>query len=152
LSLEFLGLCSVSHINEVSSRIFSAPVALNKKNDTEPKYAQALALSCSVQEGVELRAERLTERGRDGGEFLREFEECVAQTGAQTRSRKQRPQTLGSAVEAIGEDPFDPIRRFLLQRGALKRAIGLRKGHRTGVRGVPQVPHHAALDNRGQIH
>src|SRR5262249_35108573 len=39
LSLEFLGLCSVSHINEVSSRIFSAPVALNKKNDT---YAQIL--------------------------------------------------------------------------------------------------------------
>src|SRR5215831_16284126 len=34
LSLEFLGLCSVSHINEVSSRIFSAPVALNKKNDS----------------------------------------------------------------------------------------------------------------------
>src|SRR5262245_13664738 len=37
LSLEFLGLCSVSHINEVSSRIFSAPVALNKKNDNTIK-------------------------------------------------------------------------------------------------------------------
>src|SRR5215813_15552176 len=42
------------------------------------KYAQAFALACPVPQGVELGAERLAERGRDGREFLWEFEEGVA--------------------------------------------------------------------------
>jgi hypothetical protein len=89
------------------------------------KHAQAFALSGPVPQGVELGAERLTERGRDGHEFLREFEERMAQAGAEAHSRKQRPQTFVGAVEAIGEDPFDPVRRLLLERRALKLAIGL---------------------------
>ena len=59
--------------------------------------------------------------------------------------------TLGGAVEAIGEDPSDPIRRLLLGRRALKLAIGLRKGHRTGLRGVAQMPEHAPTDNGRQV-
>ena len=66
------------------------------------KHTQALALSRPVQQGVELCAQDLTDRRRDRREFLWEFEERVAQAGAETRARKQRPQTLGGAVEAIG--------------------------------------------------
>src|SRR5438874_3094128 len=83
---------------------------------------------------------------------LWELEERVAQAGAQARPREQRPQTPGGAVEAIGEDPFDPIRRLLLRRGALKLAIGLGKGRRACLLSVPEMPEHAATDNRGQIH
>src|SRR5215471_14175658 len=101
---------------------------------------------------MELRAECLTERGRDGGEFLREFEERVAQTGAEARSRKQRPQTPGGAVEAIGEDPFDPVRRLLLRCGALKLTIGLCKGNHACLCGIAEMPEHPAMDNRWQIH
>jgi hypothetical protein len=38
--------------------------------------------------------------------------------------REQRPHTFDRAVEAIGEDPPDPIRRLVLERGALKLLIG----------------------------
>ena len=78
--------------------------------------------------------------------------ERVAEAVAQARPRKERPHTLGGAVKAIGEDPFDPIRRLLLGGRALKLAIGLGKGRRTGLLGVAQMPEHAATDNRGQIH
>jgi hypothetical protein len=49
----------------------------------------------------------LTERRRDGHEFLRELEERVAQAGAQAHPREQGAQTFRGAVEAIGEDPSD---------------------------------------------
>ena len=42
------------------------------------KYAQALALPRSILQGVELRAQRLAHRGREGHQFLRELEERVA--------------------------------------------------------------------------
>src|SRR5262249_40193975 len=50
---------------------------------TQGEHAQAFALACPVPQGVQLGAERLAERGRDGGEFLREFEERVAQASAE---------------------------------------------------------------------
>ena len=53
---------------------------------TQGKHAHACALSCPVPQGVELGAERLTERGRDGHEFLRRFEERLAQAGPQAHS------------------------------------------------------------------
>src|SRR5438552_19115466 len=52
---------------------------------TERKYAQALALARPGEQGVELRAERLAHWRRDGGQFLRELDERVAQADAQTR-------------------------------------------------------------------
>src|SRR5215831_1620648 len=52
------------------------------------KHAQALALSRPVEQGVELGAERLTDRRCDGREFLWEFEERVAEAEAETCSRK----------------------------------------------------------------
>ena len=48
----------------------------------------------------------------------------MAQAVAQACPREQRPHTLGGAVEAIGQDAADPIRRLLLERGALKLLIG----------------------------
>src|SRR6266446_130642 len=41
------------------------------------KHAQTLALARSVQQGMELGTECLTDRGRDGHEFFRELEERV---------------------------------------------------------------------------
>ncbi len=76
----------------------------------------------------------------------------MAQAVAQARSRKERPHTLRGAVEAIDEDPFDPVRRLLLGRHALKLNIGLRKGGGTGVLGISQVPNRPATDNRRQVH
>src|SRR5262249_30021514 len=79
------------------------------------KHPQTLALARPVEQGVELRAQRLAHWGRDGHEFLRELEERVAQAGAHTDARKERPQTLDRAVKAIGEGPFNAVRRLLLE-------------------------------------
>jgi hypothetical protein len=111
-----------------------------------------LALSCPVPQGMELGAECFTEWGRDGRAFLREFEARVAQAAPEARAWTQGPQTLGGAVEAISEDPFDPIGRLPLPGGALKRAIGLRKGHRTGLRGITQMPAPTPTDYGRQVH
>jgi len=74
---------------------------------------------------VELRAECLTDRRRDGHEFLREIVDSVAQAVTQARSREERAHTLRGAVEAIGQDASDSIRGFLLGRGALELLRGL---------------------------
>jgi hypothetical protein len=116
------------------------------------KHPYALPLACPVPQGVELGAQRLAERGRDGREFLREFEECVAQADAEACPRKQRAHTLGGAVESIGEDPFDPIRRLLVDSRMLKHPIRLGEGRRTGLLGIAEMPHHPATDYCGQIH
>jgi hypothetical protein len=100
---------------------------------------------------VELRTECLTDRGREGHEFLRELGERVAQAVAQARSGEERAHMLGGAVEAIGEDPFDPVRRLPLDRRALERAVGWGQGRRTRLLGVAQRPEHTAADNRGQV-
>jgi hypothetical protein len=76
----------------------------------------------------------------------------VAQADAYTDAGKERPHTLGGAVEAIGEHPFNPVRRLLVGRRTLKHPIGLGKGRRTGLLRVAEMPDHAATDNRGQIH
>jgi hypothetical protein len=76
----------------------------------------------------------------------------VAQAGAQARSWEERPQTLGRAVEAIGQHPPDPIRRLLVERCTLELSIGLGKGYGTGVLGVPQMPEDTTGDNRGQVY
>jgi hypothetical protein len=69
----------------------------------------------------------------------------------EARPRKQRPHALHGAVEAIGEDPFDPVRRLLLRCRALKLLIRLGKGRRAGLPSVAQVPDHATTDNRGKV-
>src|SRR5712691_2162229 len=46
------------------------------------KHPQALALACPVQQGVELGAQGLADRGGDGGQFLRELIERVTETVA----------------------------------------------------------------------
>jgi hypothetical protein len=58
----------------------------------------------------------------------------VAPAGAQARPWKPRAQTLGRAVKAVGEAPFDPIRRLLVDSCTLQHPIGLGKGRRTGLR------------------
>src|SRR5262252_4302636 len=76
----------------------------------------------------------------------------VAQASAEACPRKQRPHALGGTVEAVGEDPFDAVRRLLVDCCALILLIGLGKGRGTGLRGRAQVPEHSTLDNRGEIH
>ena len=114
------------------------------------KHPQALAHARPVHQRVELRTKGLTDRGRDGHEFLRELGECVAQAGAQARSREERAQTLRGAVKAIGEHPSDPIGRLMLECRALKLPMGLGKSRGTGLLGVPQMPDDATTDDRGQ--
>src|SRR5215510_8975037 len=81
-----------------------------------------------------------------------EFIERMAETVAQAHSRKERPQTLGGTVEAIDEDPLDLVRRLLLGGHALKLAIRLGEGCRTGLFRVAQMPEHSATHDRGQVH
>jgi hypothetical protein len=68
---------------------------------TEHKHPHVLALARPVPQGVELRAECLTHWRGDGHKFLRELKEGVAPARAYAYARKQCPQTLGRAVEAI---------------------------------------------------
>ena len=75
----------------------------------------------------------------------------MAQTGAEAHAWKQRLQTLGGAVEAIGEGAFDSIGRLLVERRTLEHLIGRSKGGRTGLCRIAQVPDDTATDNRGQI-
>jgi hypothetical protein len=49
-----------------------------------------------MEQGVELCAQGPTDWGSDGREFLRELEECVPQTEAETCPRKQGPQGIVS--------------------------------------------------------
>jgi hypothetical protein len=80
--------CSVSHV------IGKAAEPL-----TQCKHPQALALSCPVQQGVELGAQGLAQGGRDGREFTRELGDRMAETVAEACPREQRPQALEGAVE-----------------------------------------------------
>jgi len=75
----------------------------------------------------------------------------MAQAVTQARSREERAHTFDRAVEAIGEDTPDPIRRLLLGRRALERLIRLGQGCRTGLLRLAQMPEHAAADDRGHI-
>ena len=88
---------------------------------------------------------------RDGREFARELDKRMAQAVAEADARNQRPQTLAGVVEAIDQDPPDPIRGLLLQGRALECLIGPGKGCCTGLRRIAQMPEHPATDNRGQI-
>src|SRR6266850_5934963 len=133
-----------SRARDVASKV-AEPLA-------QRKHAPTLALACGVEQRMELGASRLADRQRDRRQWLRELVDGVAETVAEARSWKERAQTLGGAVEAIGEDPPDAIRRLLLGRGTLERPIGLGQGCGTGVLGVPQVPDDAATDDRGEIH
>jgi len=101
---------------------------------------------------VELRPECLTDWGRNGHEFLRELEERVAQADAEAHPREKGAPALGRAVEPVDQDASDALGGLLVNRGTLHLLIGLRKGCRTGLLGVAQVPEHAAMDNRGEIH
>src|SRR5687767_13468546 len=76
----------------------------------------------------------------------------MAETVAQARSRKERPQTLGSTVEAIDEDPLDLVRRLLLGGHALKLAIRLGEGCGTGLCRIAEMPEHPATDSCGKVH
>src|SRR5258706_11640730 len=76
----------------------------------------------------------------------------MAQAVAQARSREERAPTFDRAVEAIGQDASDPIRRLLVERRLLKLLIRLGKRYRTGGLGISQVPEHPATDNRGEVH
>src|SRR5262245_37959954 len=113
---------------------------------TERKPPQVLALARPVPQGVELRAECFTHWRCDGHQFLRELEEGVAQARAYAYSRKQCPQTLGRAVEAIRQDASHAIRWLLLGRRALEHLIQHGKGGRPGLRRRAQVPEDTATD------
>jgi hypothetical protein len=106
-------------------------------------HAQALALSCPIEQGVEFRPERLTHGRRNRRQFLRELEERVAHTAAKTCPRQQGAQTLGGTVKAIGEDPADPIRRLLLGCRVLKRPLRLGERCRTGLLRIAEMPGHS---------
>jgi hypothetical protein len=57
----------------------------------------------------------------------------------------------GRAVEAIGEGPFDPVRRLLLRGRTLKCSIRLGESCRTGLRSIAEMPEHAPTGNRGEV-
>src|SRR5438132_1298042 len=139
--------CAVGHASRVGDMVRKTTQLLAQR-----EHPQAFPLARPVQQGVKLRAQGLADRRRDRYKFLRELVECVAQAVAEARPREQRPHTLGGAVEAISEDSFDPVQRLLLGCRTLKRPIGLGEGGGTGVLGIPQMPEHAAPDNRGEIH
>jgi hypothetical protein len=82
----------------------------------------------------------------------RGLDDRMAQAVAQARPRKQCPHTFIGAVEAISQDAPDAVGRLLLECRALKHAIGLGQGRRTGVLGVAQMPDDAATDDRGEVH
>jgi hypothetical protein len=74
------------------------------------KHPQALALACSVEQGVELGAQGPAHRRRDRHQFGGQLIERVAETVAEACPREQCPQTARRAVKAIGQDAADPIR------------------------------------------
>src|SRR5262245_2864927 len=119
---------------------------------TERKHPQAFALSRPVQQGVELRAEGFAHRGWDRRQFLWELGERVAQAVPEACPRKQRAQTLGRTVEAVGEDSADAIGWLLLERRTLKHTIGLGQGRGTGLLRIAYMPDQTATDNGGEIH
>jgi hypothetical protein len=69
------------------------------------KHPQVLAPPDAGPPGVELRAECLPHRRRDGHEFRRELEERVAETGAETISREERAQDLVVLSNPSGKTP-----------------------------------------------
>src|SRR5207237_7724231 len=111
------------------------------------KHAQALALACPVEQGVELRAQGLAHRRRDRHKFGGQLIDRVAETGAEAYTREQRPHTTRRTVKAIGQDASDPIRRLLPERRLLKRSVRLGKSRCTGGFGVAQVPDDTTTDN-----
>src|SRR4030095_6963564 len=76
----------------------------------------------------------------------------MAEAVAETRTRAARTQALDGAVAPIAQHPPDPRRRLLVDRCALELLIGLGQGRRTGLLGVAQMPEHATMDKRRQIH
>src|SRR5882724_3219938 len=101
---------------------------------------------------MKLRAQSVPDRRRDRRKFLREFVERVTEAIAQARSREEYVHTHRGAVEAVGQDAPDPIGRLVLERRALKHAIGLGQGRRAGVLRVAQMPDDASTDDRGEVY
>src|SRR5215813_6298730 len=99
-------------------------------------------LTRPVQQGVELGAQGLADRGGDGGEFPRELIDRMAEAEAKTRPREERAQTLGGAVETIRQNAADAIGWLLGECCVLERLIGRSKGCGTGLLGVAQMPEH----------
>jgi hypothetical protein len=73
------------------------------------KHPQIPALTCPVEQRVELCAQRLADRGGDGSELPRELIDRMAEAVAEMHPWKERPHALGRAIEAVGEDPSDPV-------------------------------------------
>jgi hypothetical protein len=89
---------------------------------------------------------------RDRRQLLRELGERVAQAVAQACSREECVQTLGGAIEAVGQEAPDPRGRLMRQHHALELLIRLGQGCRTGVLRVTQMPDDASTDERGEVH
>jgi hypothetical protein len=85
------------------------------------KHPQALALARPVKQGVERQASGLAHGRRDRCQVLGELGERVAQAVAEACPREQRTQAFGGAVEPIGQNPPDPLRRLLVDRRASVR-------------------------------
>lgn len=153
LPTRFLGLDPwptervVGHPSRVRAVVRNMAQLLAKRT-----HAQAFALASPVKEHVPPRAARLADRGRDGGQFPGKLVDRMEEAVAQARPRKERAHALDSAVKTISEDASDPIGGLVTGRGALKLAIGLGQGRRTGLLGVAQMANHAATDNRREVH
>src|SRR5919108_493654 len=126
-------------------------VATMASSLAERKHPPALALAGAGQQGVELGAQGLADRGRDGHALAGQLVERVAETVAQACTRAQLPHTTRRAVKAIGQDAADAIQRLLLARRLVKLAVRLGKRRRTGGLGVAQVPEDTPTDHRGHI-
>jgi hypothetical protein len=99
---------------------------------------------------VGLRAQGLADRGCYRYKFGGELMDCLAEPGAATCPRGQRPQALDGPVAPIGQDAADPLGRLLLGRGTWP-PLGLRKGRRTRLLGVAEMPEHAPTDKGRQL-
>jgi hypothetical protein len=121
------------------------------RNRWPSAHAQALALACPVEQGVELCAQGRADRGGDGGKCSRELLECVAEAGTETRPREECAHASGGVVKAIGQHASDALGWLLVDCRAWERLIGLGKGCRTCLLNVAQMPEHTAADNRRQI-
>jgi hypothetical protein len=85
--------------------------------------------------------------GRCSGSLLTAWRRQVPRRARGKRVRRR----LVVAVEAIGEDPLDPVRRFRLGGRVLKLPVRWGTGHRTLVFGVPQRPDDPSPNEWGQI-
>lgn len=92
---------------------------------------QACVLSTPMPQGIERRAARRADRGREGRECPGELVDRVEQAGAEARPQTPCPDAWDGAVEGLGQAPPDSLPRSGLASGLLTRPLRRGQGRRT---------------------